>query len=110
MKKEFHQLSCEIFALALLVNEETEYCVFVDYSGHVDTMGIRFAESKDNYNKGVFETDIRTGYKKRYKENKNDELAYLKSQRDILRQVLDRGEIPYESLTEHVEQNITYSF
>ena len=109
MKEDMLKLACEIFALALLVNEETDYCVFVDFSGHVDSIEVRFAESKQNYNKKIFGTDVKTNFLKRYEKNKKDNLAYLKSQRDVMKRVLDEGEIPYEELTEHIEKIVSYS-
>lgn len=109
MKEESLKLKCEMFVLALLINEETDYCVFVSYSGHVDSIDFTLAESKQMYNSKIFETERRTNFRKRYEENKEDELAYLKAQRDVLKQILENNELPYEELERHIEEVVTYT-
>ncbi len=110
MIEEAKKLTCDAFALALLINEHTEYCVFANYSGHVDNFEIRFAESKTNYLANIFSTELKTGFEKLYKENPDDKLSYLKAQIEIMKRVLDEGEIPYEELEEHIEQIVSYTF
>jgi len=41
-----YKLVMEIISLAILVNENTELCTFVDFSGHVNTISARVFPSK----------------------------------------------------------------
>ena len=41
-----YKLLMEIIGLAILVNENTELCVFVDFSGHVKSIDVRIFPSK----------------------------------------------------------------
>lgn len=49
IRMETTMLIGEIMVLAHLVNENTDYCVFVDYAGHVGKLSLRLCESKSNY-------------------------------------------------------------
>lgn len=44
VSSEIFDLTLQITALAIKVSTETEHTVFVDYSGHVDLLSVRFAE------------------------------------------------------------------
>jgi hypothetical protein len=50
---EKQKLISEIMQLAMAINFQTDYCVFVDFSGHVDELSIRIVESKENYKERV---------------------------------------------------------
>ena len=50
MKKELLRL----FKYLLDIQLNTDYCVFYDISGHVDTMSIRIARSKSDYENIVY--------------------------------------------------------
>ena len=52
----------EIMLLSYWVNCSTEYCVFADFSGHVDLFSIEIAESKDRYNERIASTSFYTNY------------------------------------------------
>lgn len=43
------ELALEAMRLALVINEETPYCVFVNYSGHVACVDIDLSSSKVDY-------------------------------------------------------------
>lgn len=58
MKLEKQKLIAEIIQLAMAINYQTDYCVFVDFSGHVNWLDIKIAESKENYNKQVCTSHI----------------------------------------------------
>jgi hypothetical protein len=53
MKLEKQKLIAELIQLAMAINYQTDYCVFVDFAGHVDWLNIKIAESKENYNEHV---------------------------------------------------------
>lgn len=40
----------EVFELCSKIQSETQHCVFIDYSGHVNKLDIRVAMDKNNYN------------------------------------------------------------
>lgn len=40
----------EVFELCSKIQEETQHCVFIDYSGHVNKLDILVAMDKNNYN------------------------------------------------------------
>ena len=42
-------LLMDILGLAMKIQDNTEYGVFLDYSGHVDEITVRVAESKKEY-------------------------------------------------------------
>ena len=42
-------LIAEAMFLAYMINKETDWCVFLDYSGHVDSISIEIARSKEDY-------------------------------------------------------------
>ena len=46
-------LLTDIFGLAMKIQDNTEYGVFVDYSGHVDKISVRVVESKKEYLKSL---------------------------------------------------------
>jgi len=110
MEKERIKLILEIFTLGYLIQDQTDYCVFMDFSGHVDSFSIDIRKSKKNYQIKVCETELQDRFLELYYKDKNDHLNYLKSRRDVLKSILENHEIPYEEMTEHIEQIRSYSF
>lgn len=104
------KLIFEIFALAYLVQDKTKYCVFIDYSGHVDSFCIDIRESKDNWMKEACITEFKTRFENLYKQDEKDNLSWLKAKRDILIEILENEDIPYNEMTNHIEQIIHYKF
>lgn len=99
----------EIMNLAFLVDQETPYCVFIDWSGHVENLEISIRESKDRYTVKVAEMEFYTWWSKR---NKNKGVGYdaLKAKKEVLESILEHHEIPYDMCEEIVEQSIRHSF
>ncbi|MDP4158215.1 MAG: hypothetical protein Q8911_00425 [Bacillota bacterium] len=44
------KLLSEVMALAYLVNENTEYCAFLSFMGHVNLLKVQIAKSDTDYN------------------------------------------------------------
>ncbi len=112
-KDERIKLILEIMALAYLVNEHTEYCIFIRYSGHVDSLDIQITENKERYNTTVCESEFKTHFHNLYdfkKETEDNYLAWLKAKKETLKDILDYGEIDYSDMTEHIETYASYSF
>lgn len=112
-KDERIKLILEIMALAYLVNEHTEYCVFINYFGHVDSLDIKIRESKERYNSEVCETAFKTHFRNLcdlQKETEENHLAWLKAKKETLKDILDYREIDYSEMTEHIKAYASYSF
>jgi hypothetical protein len=106
---EQDKLIIEIMQLGYLVQRYTKYCVFIDFSGHIDKLEINIRESKENWRTKVLDTEFYTEYEKLYKHEK-DPFAFLKAKRNILARIIREEEIPYEDCD--VEQHVVneYSF
>ncbi len=48
----------EVMALAYLINSNTEYCTFIDYSGHVDKLEISVRKSKDDTKTKLYNSEF----------------------------------------------------
>lgn len=110
METERQKLIMEIIMLAVLVQENTDYCIFLDYSGHVDSIDVRIRESKKNWQNEVCESRITTKFQDYYHKDRSDHLASLKAKRDILKEILETHEIPTHEMEEHVEHIMNYHF
>ena len=97
------KLILEIMFLAYAVHEQTEYCVFINFSGHVDSLEIQICPSKDEYQTKIASTHF---YTKKYH---NEDNGWLKSKRDHLLQILKDGEIDVSGMDQEIEQ-IVHSF
>ena len=87
----------EIMQLAYLVQLKTKYCVFVRYFGHVDNLDIDVRESKERWNLPVFTSEIVTAYGE-HRKTRSPKLAELKAKIDVLKRILEDGEVPYDEL------------
>ena len=94
MSKE--KLTAEIMYLSALVNANTELCVFVRYSGHVDVLDVDIAESKENFKSRIFEADSRLDSKKG--------MESLERVRGELISILTDHKIPYETLVFNTQE------
>ena len=92
------KLVIEIMALAYLFQQKTSHCVFIDYSGHVDSLKIEIRESPENYNAELAECEFYTSG--RYQEMNDDPNYWLKIKRDVIKKALDDRELPYEDMQE----------
>ena len=114
MKEERIRLIMQIFALGYLVQEHTDYCVFMNFSGHVDSFEIDIRESKERYNNEVCRASFKTKFDSYFDyKNENSEgnrLAWLKAKRDVLKEILETGDIPYSEMEEYIEKEYKYNF
>lgn len=67
------------------IEKETNYCVFISYSGHVKRIEIEIAESIEHFNKDIERIGFYTD-----KNNSDEELS---SCIDLLNSVLDDGRV-----------------
>lgn len=102
-------LVVEIMALAYLIQSKTDHVVFIGYHGHVDSMDVRVCESKEQWQKELFRTDFHVKWcQDHYKDG--DPLKWLKTKRDVLKHVLEEGEIPYGEMEKIVTELVEYEF
>ena len=93
----------EIMNLAYLVQSETEYGVFIHFSGHVDNLAIKITESKDNWQDKVATSEF---YTARATDSRlNDIIATLKAFLED-----SDGNIPYDHLRAVERIEIDYKF
>lgn len=94
----------EIMNLAFLINAKKEYCVFIRYSGHVDSLDITIAKNKKEYNVKIANSD-------RYSIS-NEPLGKLEKIAETLRKFLENkdGEIPKEYLITIERVELDYKF
>ncbi|MEC9268529.1 MAG: hypothetical protein VX464_20890 [Pseudomonadota bacterium] len=103
------KLILEILALAYAVDRLTDFCVFIDYFGHVGSIDIEIAESKTRWQRKIATTEFYTDG--RYQEDKDAPgMGWLAAKRDHLKQILDDHDIDVSEMTEHVEQTVQHWF
>lgn len=103
-------LIAEIMFLGYMVNSHTTYCVFVDFSGHVDSMSVEIAKSKNLFNEKIASTDFYTKYADDEHPWKVTTLDVLKAKRDHLKYILEEGEIDLGGMQAVHETVVTYDF
>lgn len=103
MKKESRKLQ-ELIGLAMRVNVETNYCVFVRFSGHVNVIDIDVRESKEHYQNDVVSGSF-------YTDRSNSENRY-RNMRNALLEILETGEFDPDSdhVTEEARTVYDYKF
>ncbi|MCU4900763.1 hypothetical protein OB975_25255 [Bacillus cereus] len=85
----------KIVSLALRVNTETEYCVFVDLSGHVGSVSVDISSSKKDYQEKIFYSDFM-----HYNELDSSEDDKLRNVIYQLEFILEHGKLDTEKLRE----------
>lgn len=102
------KLIAEIFLLAMRVQSETNYCVFIDYSGHVETMKIRIRRSKKKYHDTVAECEFNTVVKE-YSSEENT-IKRMECVKETLLEILENKEVDVSNLDYEVEEIRHYYF
>ena len=96
-------LIAKIMVLGFLVNQRTDYCVFVRYSGHVHKLEVEIARSKNCYNAVVLDSEFYTDEK--WRESVVRPNGFLKTKVAILERILKENDIDYsvEGIEEYTE-------
>lgn len=94
--------------LAFLVNQKTEFCTFVRFSGHVNKCEIEIRAGKENWQSELLATEFTTAYRE-HLANK-DKYSYYRAKRDILRRILQEKDIPYDECDVEIISYEEYSF
>lgn len=110
---EKEKLIFEIMYLGYLVNKRTDFCVFVSYSGHVDSVSVRIASSKLDYNNEIASTEF-------YDEDNQDgfigdnnfigDNKWIKSKKNHLENILKDNDIDFSQMEEVRKYTTTYYF
>ena len=106
MIREKDKLVMEIMCLAYAVQRNTDYGIFIDYSGHVDSLSIKICPTKEDYRTEIASTDF---YIDKY-ENEGDGLGWLKTKRDHLKQILEDGEIDFCDMDKEIIETVEHHF
>lgn len=91
----------ELMYLAMLVHEHTDYCVFIDYSGHIDKLGIQIRKSQEEYNVRIADAGM-------YAKGELFTTKRYEDVKKVLTDILDNGEIDYDLC--EVEEIITHEY
>lgn len=97
--KEIATLLGEVQMLGYLVNEHTKHAVFIDFSGHVKSLRIRIASSKENF---IEDLTVDEFYVE--PERWGDPTQKLKLLKLRLRKILRDNKIPYNELNYSIRE------
>jgi hypothetical protein len=100
---ERDKLILECMALGYLINRTTEYAVFVDMAGHVESLSIRICRGKETgYNDELAKTEFKLDgkYERWDFENANQ---WLEMKRDMLKSIAESRDIPYDAMQREAE-------
>lgn len=97
-----------IMHLAYLVHSRTNYCVFINFSGHVNNLEVSIRKSRAEWQTKVLKTEFYTEYIRLSRSG--DPLALLNAKIAILKRILDEGNIPYEECDVEQIYSEQYSF
>ena len=101
MVSEKAKLMAEVMLLAMQVQEETGHAVFVRFYGHVDAMNIEIAQSKENYDDKLAESNFYT--------DEEGSVDRLKKVKETLLGFLEDG-VDTEQLDYWIEEVYHYTF
>ena len=94
---ERDRLVLKLMHLAYLVHTLTDYCVFINFSGHVEHLDISVRKSKENWQTQLFFSEIVLAYHK-YCVEDGPTTAELRAKIEILERIIQEGEIPFEDM------------
>lgn len=95
----------DISFYAALVNLHTDYAVFVDMSGHVETLEVSVRQSKERYTNVLTKDNIRLSGLYVESQHVIDALTSIKMN---LKKILNDGNIPYNYLNYTIRRERDY--
>lgn len=95
---ETAKLVGDITTLGAMVNMFTDFCVFIRFSGHVDTIDVTIAASKDDYNKNIVKGNYDLPTKKGYGDKEESLFKTLNRIKYQLKKILRDHKIDYSKL------------
>jgi hypothetical protein len=97
---EKQKLTSEIMTLAYMVNETTEYCTFLRFSGHVNNVEITIAKSRKDYLDKIVTSDFKP----------NGNIERLQSAKETLLKILKEKNIDVSGFDYEIEEIRHYKF
>jgi acid stress-induced BolA-like protein IbaG/YrbA len=97
---EKQKLTSEIMTLTYMINETTEYCAFIRFSGHVDDVEIDIAKSKKDYLKSIVSSGFET----------KGSIERLQSVKETLLEILKDKNIDVSNFDYEIEEIRHYKF
>jgi hypothetical protein len=99
---EQEKLIAEITFLAMMVQSKTDYCVFVDFSGHVNQIVIDIRESKQNYQERICRAQTYL--------NREYSIKRLHEIKDQLVEILETNKVDVSHMNYQIEEVYHYYF
>ena len=90
-EKEFYRLIGMISKMAVKVNNETTYCVFFTFHGHVDNIDIYVTPSKERYHDKIIDEEFYTVLGDQEGSHKHVSIDDLKRSYRLLSGLLDEN-------------------
>ena len=106
-REERDRLVLEVMALAFAVDRMTDYAVFIDYSGHVESLTVKIVESKARWQNEIASTEF---YITARAHTEAPSLTYLTAKRDHLRSIADTGGIDTGAMEEVCTSTYSHHF
>ena len=99
------RLVIRVLYLAYLVQRLTKFCVFIQFSGHVNQLEIDVRESKEHWQQEALRSEFQAAYdaQRSSLELMSIHLADLKSKVDVLERILTEQAIPFDDLESETE-------
>jgi hypothetical protein len=94
------KLTSEIMTLAYMVNEVTDYCTFVRFSGHVNHVEITIAKSRKDYLNQIATSEFKP----------NGKVERLQSAKETLLNILKDKNIDVSEFDYEIEEIRHYKF
>lgn len=105
---EKSKLMAEIILLAMKVQRETKYCVFIRYSGHVENMEITIAASKNSFTENIATSEFKT---EPYSFSDNDfTIERMESVKETLLAIIDDKKVDVSQMDYEIEEVKHYIF
>lgn len=108
VNEEVSQLVMKAMFLAFLINQQTGYCVFITFSGHVADIDIDIRKSKEEYEKHVVQTSFYTSLRDYQKPKEH--VKFIQDKLQVLETILKDHDIPYDMCDEVVRKSYEYHF
>ena len=111
-QEEVNKLVMEIMAAAYAIQVKTDYAVFIDFSGHVDTLTITIKKSAKEYKDLIAETEFRTVQWPHMDTQREFDgwLEDIKDKRDVLKRIAIDSKIDTDYMYKVVHETYSYSF
>ena len=110
-KQEYVALFGKLASLSLVVNLYTDYCVFFNYSGHVNGVDLHITPTKNDYNNRIARSEFHAKWPELGRDVYGDDrLSDMKERVAIMERILSDAKIPTDMMSEVENITITHEF